>query len=659
MSKKRLRNTRCKAGFGAAASAAVQAAAILAASAANVKAQSDAAKKQAAALTQSAQTQAQALQQQSENNNQLQQQSQDFIANQNQQARDLQTDIQMTLQRMAGEESNKDRELASRIVVKRGGKTRGNAASLLRGGYNGNMPFRITDGGGVIPIGKTPEGFDVYEIYGNDHKHYHKTRSGKYKSGVGFKFADGEVVEGEGNQRSNQGELFVNTPDGGYFLSKHSIAGFRPADAVLAGYNPNDVFAMQEQIKAMKGLSDDGSSSPVERSNHATFGTLVNPTLLQYASIPELNTDMIIPMATGAAIKYKSTPKLKYGGRPKALMGSPYTWDYGLTNYKRVITTPTSNSASSKPVSLAGVSTNGTNPIEGDSSTNSFSRDYLTGAGITAGANLLGALLSNVGANRAGRTLASGYNRAGDILANAYLSMKGVDMNTLRRDDYRAAHAMPAIISPYVNVNPQLDSIARGLQAGLKQVNNTTLSSAARNTRSSYLRDVAAQQRNEIYAKQANMINERQAENAKLITQTANENANRDTQALKDFSNSYLQLLQYNNDIANQSLLGAAQARADAITQSSGALASARQQVGANWGNALGAAGGAFGTAFGNIAKTNADFDMISFGMSMPEAIQNAIRRGDIGTLRRYQTYLTRLNPSNPNLKTINEVLGN
>ena len=115
------------------------------------------------------------------------------------------------------------------------------------------MPFVVTDGGTVIPIGRTPEGYDIYEILGNDHEHYHKAQGGKNKTGVGIKFADGNVIEGEGNQNTNQGEYMLQTPNAAYFISKHSIAGFNPAKAINMGMHPLAAFNIQEQIKQING----------------------------------------------------------------------------------------------------------------------------------------------------------------------------------------------------------------------------------------------------------------------------------------------------------------------------------------------------------------------------------------------------------------------
>lgn len=271
--------------------AAINAAAQAASAAVNSKAQANAAKQQSAAIDASAKANAQALKEQNENSNNLQKENQEFIKEQNERNRDLQKDIQMQLQMLTGQQNQNAREEASKIQVKNGGamsnksKRRINPTFPLRGGYiptnnyvqpahNSNLPFRVTDGGGVIPLGKTPEGFDMYELYGHDHDHYHKAQGGKYKSGVGIKFANGQTIEGEGNQGSNRGEKFIVTPNDAFFISKHNIGGFNPANAVDRGLNPVLAFNIQESIKQANGIPDSGKYKDIKMKPFGGLGTM-------------------------------------------------------------------------------------------------------------------------------------------------------------------------------------------------------------------------------------------------------------------------------------------------------------------------------------------------------------------------------------------------
>lgn len=262
MGRYKLKRQRPRAFFGQAAAtltaAGINAAATAAAAALNAKATSDSAKQQSQAINSNAQRNAEALKEQNENNNQLAKENQDFIKEQNAETRAQQKNIQLQLAMLTGQNNEADRLDAAKIQVKNGGSMRKKYQMLpSTGGLNGNMPFRVTDGGGVVPIGFTPEGYNMYEIYGNDHNHYHKTR-GKAKTGVGIKFANGKVIEGEGNQKSNLGELLITAPNDAFFLSKHDLRGFNPTRSVLNGMDPMYAFAMQEAIKDKYGIPDSG-----------------------------------------------------------------------------------------------------------------------------------------------------------------------------------------------------------------------------------------------------------------------------------------------------------------------------------------------------------------------------------------------------------------
>ena len=304
------------------AAAGINVAGTMAASAIGANATKKAAHDQANATIQSAQKQAQAIKDQNAKSKELQQESQEFIKEQNAENRELQKDIQLQLQMLTGQQNVNDRLEASKIQVKNGGSTKrklrlaGKFPSFLRG--SGNMPFVVTDGGTVIPIGRTPEGYDIYEILGNDHEHYHKAQGGKNKTGVGIKFADGNVIEGEGNQNTNQGEIMVNTPNNAYFISKHSIAGFNPAKMTIGGMHPLQAYAIQEQLKAANGISDDGkhNSTPVEKK---LLGGEPNSLYAMYNQIgPQMGVDTIGDTTVGVASQFTDKKRsLKCGGKTR------------------------------------------------------------------------------------------------------------------------------------------------------------------------------------------------------------------------------------------------------------------------------------------------------------------------------------------------------
>ena len=329
--------TRKKAPFGSEEAATLAAAAInAAASIAGAKMGADAAKEAAKTNAQSvrenAARQAEALKEQNENANKLQEQSIETTKQENAENRELQKDIQTSLQLMAGQQTLDDRFEASKIKVKYGGKPKRRLreagtiiSSSLQGGSN--MQFAVTDGGSLEPLGKTPEGFDLYEAKGNDHEHYHKTAGGKYKSGVGIKFENGGVVEAEGNQNGYEGEKVLVTPNDAFFISKHTINGFNPAKAVDEGMHPLQAFAEQEEIKRRKGLKDDGTK--------AKLGTIM-PNQMLDMSTPVVGIDTVGDAAVGVAYGFKNQDdskvkrELKCGGRVKAKAGT-YTVKKGDT----------------------------------------------------------------------------------------------------------------------------------------------------------------------------------------------------------------------------------------------------------------------------------------------------------------------------------------
>ena len=530
---------RRKAFFGS--DGAIMAAATLAAAGITAGATALAAKSQSKAIVDSAKTQAQSIKDQTINSNNLQKEQLAFTRSQNQENRQQQQDIQTTLQLMAGQENMNDRMEKNKMQVKLGGKPK--RRSITAPFYGGGK-FQVTDGGGVIPLSVTPDGYGLYELYGNDHDHYHKTSSGKNKTGVGIKFNDGSVVEGEGNQNTNQGELLYVTPNNAMFISKHSIDGFNPTKAVMNGVHPIQAFNIQEMLKARKGLNDDGS-------------------------------------------------KAKCGKRRslKCMLGGP------TQNLEQVNMTqnPNNGTASVAGGVIYGINNKTTSPVEEPQYNNAIAKrggrihlkcggrkkaawgDY-AGATYNAAGNVLGAGISTWGNMWAANRLGKAYREAGGILADAYSQMHGIDMSELKMEDYAAPHTLAVIRdSNNISYDPQRERIRRNIASERREINRGTLSSAARQQRLSASNDRMLQRMSEIDATENNAKEAIRQGNAERITQTAQANADRDVQARKDYANQRLSLLQYNNNIENAKIAGMAQARADALTQSSMANAQGMQ----------------------------------------------------------------------------------
>ena len=602
MAIRKLKNCgRRKAIFGSDSAAILAAAGInvagtMAASAIGANATKKAAQDQANATIQSAQKQAQAIKDQNATSKELQQESQDFVKEQNAENRELQKDIQLQLQMLTGQQNVNDRLEASKIQVKNGGSTKrklrlaGKFPSLLRGSEN--MPFVVTDGGTVIPIGKTPEGYDIYEILGNDHEHYHKAKGGKNKTGVGIKFADGNVIEGEGNQNTNQGEIMVNTPNNAYFISKHSIAGFNPAKMTLDGMHPLQAYAIQEQLKAANGISDDGkhNSTPVEKK---LLGGEPNYLYTMYNQIgPQIGVDTVGDTAVGVASQFTDKKRsLKCGGktRRKANNGLKWNWNTGkwegsvANDNIQVPYAPGKQPSATK-----------TNTSTGRNSGGGFFSKWtagntvdLIGSGIGALGNIGGALITSSANRSAARTVANAQNKAANLMADAYRSLTGIDMNSIRKEDYAAAHAMPVLQAPVSFAQQGISKIDRSLQRTLANASKYSASGASAQERMSRAEVNAQDARNEVYSEdKRQMQNIRQA-NAERVSRAAELNAQLDTQANKEYANAYLNALQYNNDINNQKILGAAGALSEGAINSANTMSAAQTSNAQAWANAI------------------------------------------------------------------------
>ena len=572
--------SRRKAGFGA--DGAVMAAATLAAAGINAAATASAAKAQSKAAIENAKTQAKVIQDQTNNNNNLQKEQLAFTRAQNQENRQQQQDIQTTLQLLAGQENMNDRMERNKMQVRYGGrpKRRSLKSDVSYGGAN--QPFKVTDGGGAVPIQVDQFGYGLYELVGNDHEHYHKTSGGKNKTGVGIKFNDGSVVEGEGNQNTNQGELLYVTPNDAMFISKHSIDGFNPTEAVKQGVHPIQAFNIQEILKVRKGLNDDGSKAKCGK-HHSIKRAMGGITpVIDQANMTQNPSNGTVSVGAGTVYGINMTPPvednqitplarngkrihLKCGGRKKA--------DWG---------------------------------------------DY-AGATYNAAGNLLGAGITTLGNMVAGNRLGKAYMRAGNIISDAYSQLHGIDMSELKREDYEAPHSLAVIRDSSTNINPQLERIRRNSAAERREINRGTLSSAARQQRLSAVNDKMMQQSSEQYAYKQNEDEKIKQANAERITQVAQANADRDAQALKDYNAQRLALLQYNNDIENTKITGAAQAKADAIAQASNIKNQAIQNSTLAFGNALTASGQAFATAYDNAKKYEREDAYIYAGLATPE----------------------------------------
>lgn len=634
MARCKLKNTRAKAQFGEAiAAAGIGAAATMAAAGISAAAAKQAAIKQSQATITGAKQQANSLLKQNDVNTQLQNDLISFQKEENQQNREIMNNMQMTMQMQNGQLNVNDRNNAARIQVKRGGKVN---RTFLRGVNSQNMPFRVTDGGGVIPVGTTPEGYNLFEIYGDNHEHYHKTKGGKYKSGVGFKFANGATIEGEGNQNSGQGELLLTTPTDAYFISKHSIKGFNPAQAVEEGMHPLQAYNTQEVMK------DATNNEAIAKYGNRVYNKLPVERL-----------------------------KLKCGGRPKAEYGWTYSLPWlrepevdaatpGHINYRNNFAGAkgwnpnydvNSNIKTATPINsnMAGHVDYGTKPqnttvsstTTKSSSPNSWwtrNGGNLIGAGINGISQIGGALIANIGNNLAAKEIATGAKQAASIMSNAYSKMRGIDPSQLSRNDFRAAHSMVALRDPRVNVAPEMAINERMLHRGLTTAARNNRSAAAMANRMSTVETNAYDMRSNIYGNQAKLAEGIKQGNVERISAASEANATRDLQANLAYKQSHDNILMYNNNIENAKIAGIGQVNADAVNQVAQTMAGTHAANAQSLAGAVGMFGKGYGDAFAAIGKQENDFRNTMIGADTSAAVRHAMMTNDRNTA--YNLYM-------------------
>ncbi len=252
-------------------------------------------------------------------------------------------------------------------------------------------------------------------------------------------------------------------------------------------------------------------------------------------------------------------------------------------------------------------------------SSNSFWNNIgadLLGAGISSLSNLGGAFITANANKYASNKLAEAYNTSAGILADAYRSLQTIDPNSIKREDFRASHAMPALQTPISLAAPQIAAVNRQLQRRLSNAGKYSASSAAAQNRIASAEVDAQDIKNKIYAADQEQMQKILQANADRVTQASMQNAQLDTEANKQFSNAYLNLLQYNNDIENQKILGAAGALSEGSTNAASVIANAHTANSTAWNNALINSGQSFANTLSSMATRKADLEKVMLGAS-------------------------------------------
>lgn len=587
------------------ADGAVMAAATLVSAGMTTAATIKAAKDQAKATEQSASINAKAIEQQNQNNTQLNKETIAAQKQMNQETNQLQQDENMTLQMMAGQQNMADRQEASKVAVKYGGRPKRRKLKSTTSYGGSNNLFKVTDGGGVIPIQVDNNGYGLYELYGNDHEHYHKAPGGKNKTGVGIKFYDGSVVEGEGNQGSNQGELLNITPNDIQFISKHSIKGFNPAEAVNYGMPPEEAFAYQEAIKDAYGIKDDGGKAKYGRRclkkcggrrKKAWSGVNV------LGNVPATGTNWSVTPNTTASINLPQTINTSM----------PSTYGQSVLNGTGNIKPKTSN----------------------------WTNNDWAGAGINAGANLIGGAMNMIGGIVSSNIQRKANMFAADKLAAAYRNLKTIDESLIDRKNFTAPKSLAVVRTADVNINPKLEQNRRIAEYQKREVSRNTLSSAAKLQRFAAIDDRRNQRDNEDYAWQYNQEEQIKQGNAQTITQTAMANADREAQSNREYMNTALALKKYNNNIKNLQETGPAQVYADALTGNAQIQGQALMNAVNTGSTALMNSASGFASVYDTRVQNRRNYDNMMIGQDIDNQVYAAIQRND---RRSMQNLITRL----------------
>ncbi len=673
--RKKAKCGRKKAAFGSEmAAAGVMAGATLAAAKIGADSAKEAANTQAATTIASAEKQAQAIKDQTIKSREYQTESQEFIKEQNAESRELQRDIQMQLQMLTGQQNVNDRLEASKIVAKNG--TSVNTKHFLRGNkMSFNLPFKVTDGGYAVPVLRTPEGFRMFELKGNDHEHYHKTPWGKYRTGVGLKFKDDTVVEGEGDQNTGQGEYVLHTPWSDLFLSKHNIAGlFNPVKAVNGGMHPLKAFNLQEYIKSIFNISDDGSkngfknnkllaksnSSPVGK-RMAFAGTTIPYTYTMYnQNNPKFETDTVGDTSVGVAYASKDKEQMKCGGKKRTLKcggkvrqkayngylklfvpNYSFNRQNGLTSVNSIgqnmlnptLTKPTVSNPSTKYGNFT--------PKSSGNFWNNIAKNYAAPF-ISSLSNIGGALITSSANNYAANKLAEAYNISGNLMADAYNSLQGIDLSTIKEKDFSAAHVMPALQAPIDRSANQIAKADRQLQRSLSNAGKYNPSGAASQDRMNKAEVDYQDIKNNIYSLSAEQKQKILNENANRITQAAMQNAQLDMEAKNKYISAYWDALKYNADTNKEKILGAAGALSEANINAAGAFANARTANGNAWNSAILNSGMSFANTLSDMAARKADLEKVMLGASGDTRSLYYANNGSYSDAKNYYNNLVR-----------------
>ena len=615
-------NTRKKALFGV--DGAINATATLAAAAITAAATKDAAAKQADAVVKNAETQAASIKAQTDNNTELQKQSLAFTRQQNKEQQEIQRGIQTAIQMNNAQANQQTTNNANKVVAKYG--TRKISPKTTRKIERLSPKQRKLLQKSINAYNKEYYDDVDYELLANvgltddwDGEYRMEAARGARHSLYGrvprpFKVTDGGEAIPRATDDNGYGlyELQGNDHEhyhkaaGGHYKSGVGVK-FPDGTTIEGEGNQNS-----DQGELLYVTPDDALF--LSKHNIAGF----NPTAAVEAgmhpktafAIQEAQKDAHGYSDDGSKQPARSNGhrRLKCGGRAKADLGQFWN-NYGD----------------------AAVSTGGT-----------------LGAGI----------IGTIAAKRAGNRLNQAYGQAGQILANAYDQMKGIDESSISRNDYAPTHAIAVVREANTNINPQLERLRRNAASERKLTNQSTMSSAARQQRLSGINDRMMQRMNEQYAAKEQADEAIKQQNAERISDTSLANAKLNAAAAQQYQNARLTLAQYNNQLENAKIAGKAQALASASVQQAGIDANTANSIGNTWAGAISNIGNTAASSIQSVQDRNFQLNSIIMGQDPDKQLNSLLNANNPTVAKSY--YNNWKNSSDPKMqeqaKRLNDV---
>lgn len=518
----------------------------------------DSAKAQSDSIKLAAEEQAAALKAQSENNNKLQEETIAFTKAENEKAREIQKNMQMNMEMMMGKQNAADRAKASKITVKYGGNIR---RKLKNGGANkshipftGELGFVITDGAEgvnnpVIPLEITPDGGVIMMVNPKLKDHDEKNKEGRKGFGVATATEHNPFIPSKSNLEMEGGEIFKAKPYTGIesVISKHRLPGtnFNPAANYLAGGNYEEIFNIAENIKSLKNIPDSGNTLKRDKALNGT-NLAINQI---YPVQPNIQTDSLGAISTSMIGTHNNNNAIATGFN--VTDGQQNQVDRSRTN---ILAKYGKNRRCLAKNGLGWMSV-GANTI---------------GASLSTLSNLLGSKYTREANTEVADLMGEAYTQSGDMMANAYDSLTGIDLSQISRDSFRTSPILAQLRTNRVNKNAELNEITRQYQDLSKEINDNTLSSAARQTKRLKLATASTAARNKVYQQQQAEMDAINNANQETINDINKTNMLAELQAGQGYTAARLEGLKYNADIANQRILGRASSKSDAILKTAG-----------------------------------------------------------------------------------------